>query len=149
MTAPKPPKPTHAERRAAAALQRDKELRELEAQRPALWQTLWAKALHIQLLVAQAHAVFTDHVWWFYEFHVDALRETVQFPTLGKPRGQADFPLAEFERANDELDRAVGWFKDHHAEQERLRLEELARQELATQGRAKLTDAEAQALGLS
>ncbi|KWT95531.1 MULTISPECIES: hypothetical protein [unclassified Variovorax] len=156
--APLKPKPTAAERsaalvqrKAAEAAAEAERIGRFETERPVWWLRIWAKALRLSLL-ARDHTGFRDaYSWWFDDFRVDAVAQSFHLESTGgraNVHAESGTAACEFEQIDAALDRAITWFDEYLAEQERLRQAELERQEHRKRGLEKLTDAEKSALGL-
>ena len=151
----KAPKPTAAERKVAQAsivennrLLLEKQREEFAQERPKVWALLFVKALRLRLLADEHPYVLEDNSWWFDSFRVDALNASFATEHFRKTIVEADLNFADVERVNEELDNALEWVTDFLAEQERKRLEALEQERLRKLARAKLTDEEAQLLGV-
>ncbi len=160
-TTPKPkkvpaPKPTAAERKAAADAKKAAELaarearnQAFEAERPKLWAQLFSKALRVALLERDYSEVVEEHSWWFDQFSVNSRKETFTCEeTGGGEESQQALHPTDVDRLNASLDRALHWFDEYDAEQERKRLEAIAKEERRQAALKKLTPEDMDALDL-
>lgn len=155
----KPAKPrlTASERRALeqekdrrAEVQRQQELLEFNLVRPQRWVELWAKALHLWVLMREYPGVEASHEWWFNYFFVDAKAKT--FTTdgcLGQAQSEQSIEPRVTQVLHEELDRALAWIAHYELEQERKRQEALNEAQKRKQALTKLTDEDKKVLGLA
>lgn len=137
-----------AERRAALAQEAAAREAEFAKVRSARWLEVWAKALQLTLLVQSEHELRENNSWWFEEFGVTVTLGQERIDCQGLRVTEATLTQDFYERVQDSLQYGFDALATYLAEKEAARQAELRRQELRRQGRAKLSDEEAEALGL-
>ena len=135
-----------------AALWADREARAkaFEDARDIHWNQMWAKALRLELITVELMQVRGNHSWWFDEFSVDALGQSFRLEDTGSMCITRDsIHPSDIERINSALDQAFAWHTEYLARKEQARLAAIRKAELRESAKAKLTDEEKEALGLS
>lgn len=141
-----------AERLAAQERERAENARldaEFDANREVHWASVWLKALQLYALTQEMPGLREENDWWFDRFRVNATAGQVTTSDFREGVTKASLTRSSRAELEEELDRALRWAEEHAEELERKRQEELKRRELQKSGMAKLTDEEAEALGIS
>ena len=137
-------------KQAADLANREARAKAFEDARDIHWNQMWAKALRLELITAELPRVRAEHSWWFDKFSVNALGQSFRLEDTGSLCITRDsVHPSDIERINSALDQAFTWHTEYLAMKEQERLAVIRKAELRESAKAKLTDEEKEALGLS